>query len=240
MGRCVTTKMISRYLDGDLEPEVRRPVEIHLAECARCAKTLAEMRAMDDAIRQSAVAPAVTPDVASRVTAELRHRGAFFRARMAAGNRRLFGESLFSRRMAAALVAAAALVVVAFLVADRLTERTWARRAAPVVADAERVLVRLVFVDPSDAVAAKVQAREEASRLVWAREESRKLALSARLAEAQSGASPAVAKDLAYLETTFTLLAAGRPLPPNLEADLKEGGALVRAKRLHESLAPGG
>jgi len=235
----VTPKTISRYLDGDLEPEVRRQVEIHLAECARCAKALAEMRAMDDAIRQSAVAPAVTPDVASRVTAELRHRGAFFRARVAAGNRRLFGESLFSRRMAAAL-AAAALVVVAFLVADRLTERTWARRAAPVVADAERVLVRLVFVNPSDAVAAKAQAQEEASRLVWAREESRKLALSARLAEARSGASPAVAQDLAYLETTFTLLAAGRPLPPNLEADLKEGGALARAKRLQESLAPGG
>jgi hypothetical protein len=108
------------------------------------------------------------------------------------------------------------------------------------VADAERVLVRLVFVDPSDAVAAKAQAQEEASRLVWAREESRKLALSARLAEARSGASPAVAQDLAYLETTFTLLADGRPLPPNLEADLKEGGALARAKRLHESLAPGG
>jgi len=240
MGRCVTPKMISRYLDGDLEPEVRRLVEIHLAECARCAKALAEMRAMDDAIRQSAVTPAGTPDVASRVTAELRHRGAFFRARVAAGNRRLFGESLFSRRMAAALAAAAALVVVAFLVADRLTERTWAQRAAPVVADAERVLVRLVFVDPSDAVAAKAQAQEEASRLVWAREESRKLALSARLAEARSGASPAVAKDLAYLETTFALLADGRPLPPNLEADLKEGGALARAKRLHESLALGG
>jgi len=240
MGRCVTPKMISRYLDGDLGPAARRQVENHLAECAPCAKALAEMRAMDDAVRQSALAPSETPDVASRVTADLRRRGAFFRARARARNRRLFGESLLSRRMAAALAAAAALVVVAFIVADRLTERTWARRAAPVVADAERVLVRLVVMEPPDAVAARAQDQGEESRLAWARDEARKLALSSRLAEARSGASPAMAQDLAYLETAFALLADGRPLPPNLEADLKEGGALARAKRLLESLALGG
>jgi hypothetical protein len=45
---------------------------------------------------------------------------------------------------------------------------------------------------------------------------------------------------LAYLQTTFALLAEGRPLPESLHAQLSEGEALHRAARLRESLKPHG
>jgi hypothetical protein len=85
-----------------------------------------------------------------------------------------------------------------------------------------------------------VESPDAPGRLAWARDETRKLALSARLAEARSGASASLAGDLAYLEETFTLLADGRPLPPALWTQLSGGEALQRALHLHEQLTGGG
>ena len=100
--------------------------------------------------------------------------------------------------MAGGLAAAAVLLVVTLLGTTYLTHEAWAERTAPVVLDARRVLVRLVMVEPMS---------EEAGRLVAARETARQLALSHRLAQARSGADPALASDLNYLETTFGILA---------------------------------
>jgi len=230
MGECASDSTLSQYLDGDLSPPAAETVRMHVAGCRRCRERLAEMRALDDAIRSDAHAPAGPPDVASRVTDDLRRRGAFFRARVAAGKRRMFGDSLVSGRMLAALAVAAGILMLAAAGVDHVTRRNWARRTAPVLADAERVLVRLVYVERS----------EKSRRLAWARDESKKLALPERLIEARSRAEPAWAKDLAPLEATFTLLASGGPLPPQLVAQLSDGQLLGRATRLRENLARGG
>jgi anti-sigma factor RsiW len=221
--------MLSGYLDDRLPPATAARVRAHVAECAACARTLDEMRRVDDVVRKATVPSAEVPDLAGRVTEELSRRGAFLSARVAAGKRRLFGEVPVGRT-AAALAAAAVLLVAAFIGLDRLTRDSWARRAAPVVADAERVLVRLVYVE----------APQEASRLAWARDETRKLALSARLAETRQGASPLLADDLAYLEEAFARLADGQPLPPALWTQLSDGEALQRVAYVRDRLADGG
>jgi len=229
MGRCINGKTLSRYLDGDLAPAAAARVAAHLAECPACVRLLDEMRSADDAVRGEAAPAAAVPDVAARVTADLAGRGAFLAARVAAGKRRLFGE-LPVGRMAAATAAAAVIVAVGFVGLDRLTRDGWARRTAPVVADAERVLVRLVYVD----------APQEAARLAWARDESRRLDLSARLAEARTGASPSLDSDLAYLQETFTRLSDGGLLPVEFLSRLSGGEALARAAQLRERLSAGG
>jgi anti-sigma factor RsiW len=227
VGRCVTAKTLSRYMDGDLPSETVRDVDAHVAQCAVCRQTLAEMRAMDEAVRQSAVVPGEVPDVAAGVTAELRRRGAFWRARVTTGKRRIFGEGNGWLPTGIALMAAASLAVAILGGMDWLTRDAWNRRTAPVVADAERVLVRLVRMDsPADGQA----------RMVWARQEARKLALPDRLAEARQGASPAFSSDLAYLQTAFAMLAREEPLPSALQDQLKDGDALQRAVRLREVL----
>ena len=221
MGRCMSAKLLSRYLDDDLVPTARREVQEHMAACAACRRRLLEMEAMDEAVRRSARDSGEAPDVSERVVGELRHRGAFVRARMAAGRRQVFGGSLLTARMAGALAAAAVLLVVTLLGTTYLTHEAWARRTAPVMVDARKVLVRLVAVEsPSDAE----------TRLVGARETARELDLSDRLAQVRLGADPALAGDLTYLETTFTLLARGDPLPAGLQADLQTGEALGRAE----------
>jgi hypothetical protein len=224
----MTAKMLNRYLDGDLPPAGRREVEDHLDACEACRRMLSEIKAMDQLVRQSAEVSTAVPDVAGRVTAELQRRGAFFRARVTHGRRALFGESLLSSHMAAAVLAAAAVLVVALVGTDYMTRSAWSRRAAPVVADAERVLVRLVMVDPT----------EQQDRLAWARQEARKLELSDRLAAARTGASTGVAGDLAYLHSTFALLARDEPLPAELQAELAAGDVLQRAIRLRDDLKP--
>jgi len=229
MGRCVAGKMLSCHLDDRLPPAMAARVRAHVAECPACARALDEMRCVDDVVRKATVPSAEVPDLAGRVTEDLSRRGAFLSARVAAGKRRLFGEVPVGRT-AAALAAAAVLLVAAFIGLDRLTRDSWARRAAPVVADAERVLVRLVYVE----------APQEASRLAWARGETRKLALSARLAETRQGASPLLADDLAYLEEAFARLADGQPLPPALWTQLSDGEALQRVAYVRDRLADGG
>ena len=229
MGRCVAAKTLSRYLDDRLPPAAAARVRAHLAECAACARVLDEMRSADDVVRKATVPSAEVPDLAGRVTEDLSRRGAFLAARVAAGKRRLFGRVPVGRA-AAALAAAAVLLVAAFIGLDRLTRDSWSRRAAPVMADAERVLVRLVYVE----------APQEASRLAWARGETRKLALSARLAETRQGAAPLLADDLAYLEQAFAQLADGQPLPPALWTQLSDGEALQRVAYVRDQLADGG
>ena len=221
--------MLSGYLDDRLPPAMAARVRAHLAECPACARALDEMRSVDDVVRKATVPSAEVPDLAGRVTEDLSRRGAFLSARVAAGKRRLFGEVPVGRT-AAALASAAVLLVAAFIGLDRLTRDSWARRAAPVMADAERVLVRLVYVE----------APQEASRLAWARDETRKLALSARLAETRQGASPSLADDLAYLEEAFARLADGQPLPPALWTQLSDGEALQRVAYVRDRLADGG
>ena len=230
MSRCVSDKTLSQYADGELSPEAARRVDDHLAACPRCAAAVESLRRIDADLRREAVAEADTPDLAARVTQELQRRGAFFKARVAAGKRRLFGEGLAGGRMAGAVVAAAAIVFLSVAGADYLTRDRWARKSAPVLADAERVLVRLVYVESP---------RRE-PQLAWAREEVRKLGLSERLAEVRSGAGPALAGDFARLEKTFALLARAEPLPPDLEAQLAGGQLLQDAVRLQERVAAGG
>jgi anti-sigma factor RsiW len=225
----VTVRTLSRYLDGDLPPEAGREVEEHVAQCAACNQTLREMKAMEEVVRQPSAVPDDVPDLAGRVTAELQHRGAFLRARVDGGRRQLFGESPASLKTGVALLAAASLLAAVLVGADYLTRDAWTRRTAPVVADAERVLVRLVRVDP---------AADEQARLAWARQEARKLSLSDRLAEARRGADAALSGDLAYLETTFAMLARDDPLPSTLQAELAAGGALEHVVRLREVLQP--
>ncbi|MCX5674566.1 MAG: zf-HC2 domain-containing protein [Planctomycetota bacterium] len=229
MGRCVAGKMLSCYLDDRLPPAMAARVGAHLAECAACARALDEMRSVDDVVRKATVPSAEVPDLAGRVTEDLSRRGAFLAARVAAGKRRLFGEVPVARA-AGVLAAAAVLLVAVFIGLDRLSCDRWSRRAAPVVADAERVLVRLVYVE----------APQEASRLAWARDETRKLALSSRLAETRQGAAPSLADDLAYLEEAFARLADGQPLPPALWTQLSDGEALQRVAHLRDWLADGG
>ena len=230
MGRCVTGKTLSRLLDGDLASPAADEVRRHVAECPDCARLLGGMQGVDTVVRKSRAAMPETPDIAARVVGELERRGAFVRARVASARRGSFGERLVSGRMAAAVSVAASLLVLAFFGLDYLSAHSWARRTAPVLADAERVLVRLVCVD----------SRAEAARLARARQESRELGLSARLAEARSGADASSAGDLAYLEETFTLLADGGPISAEFLERLSAGEALQRATRLRETLTPGG
>jgi len=229
VGECASERTLGRYLDGDLTPAAAAKVAAHLAGCDRCRQRLHEVRALDSAIRGAAHTLGDAPDVASRVTDDLRRRGAFFKARVTAGKRRMFGESLMSGRMVAALAVAAGILMLGVSGADYVTRRDWARQTAPVLADAERVLVRLVYVGKAD----------DRGRLAWAREETKKLALPERFVEARSRAEPTWAKDLAPLETMFALLASGDRLPPQLVAQLTDGQLLGRATRLRETLARG-
>jgi hypothetical protein len=228
MGRCIAGKALSQYLDGELDPAAAAEVKRHVAACPVCASALAGMEAVEARVRGWKAPDGETPDVASRVTADLRGRGEFFVARVAAGRRRVFGERSVGARMAASFALAAAVVACAVMGLDWATRRAWVRRTEPVLADAERVLVRLVLVD--------LEAEAQAQALARAREQSREFALSERLAEARAGAGAAVADDLAYLETTFSLLAGGRPLPADLVAALAGGEVLKRAERVRESL----
>lgn len=230
MGRCASEKTISLYLDGELPASAAERLRGHLAVCRRCRRTVDDLGAVDEAIRQTMPPSGDVPDVASRVTGDLRCRGAFLRARLDAGKRRAFGESLMSLRMAAALVVAAGLVMLAAAGTSRMTHTRWARTTAPLLADAERVLVRLVYVER----------HEEAERLAWARGESRKLAIPERLAEVRARAAGAWSDDLVSLEMAFVLLAEDRPLPAAVTAQLSGGQLLARAMRLREDLAAGG
>jgi len=230
MRPCPNDKTLSRYLDGELSADAAARLREHLRVCARCAERYERIRAVEEAVRADVDASAEVPDLAPRVTAELGRRGAFLRARVAAGKRRLFGEGLRSWRMLAALSAAAGLVLIATAGMDWVTRRHWVRQTEPVLADAERVLVRLVYVRRDDT----------GRRLAWARDQTRKLDLVQRLSDARSAAEPAWHRDLGPLETTFALLAREDPLPPRLVDQLCGGELLGRTSRLRESLARGG
>lgn len=226
MGRCVAHKTLSEYADGELTPRAADEVRCHLVECTKCSGALAAMQETEAVVRCHISVEVQVPDLSSRVTEELRQRGEFFLARVAAGKRRVFGERSVSMRMAASIALAAAILVVAVAGLDYASRREWARRTDPVLADAERVLVRLTLVD--------LKAEEEG--LAKAREEARHFALSERLGRARVGAAAGLADDLAYLETTFSLLADGSPLPPDLLAALAQGEVLKRTEQLRKSL----
>ena len=230
MSGCASQRTLSVYLDGELSLAAAQRLRAHLAVCEGCRRALEGLQALDEAVRRQATPVAETPDVAARVTAELGGRGAFFKARLRAGRRRIFGESMVSLRMATALALAAGIVLVAAVGMERVTRDRWARRTAPVLADAEQVLVRLVYVKRG----------EEVGRMAWARDEARKLDLSPRLAEVRLHAGRVWSKDLAPLEATFAILAGNRPLPPDLAAQLSDGDLLAQATRLREDLAAGG
>ncbi len=230
MSGCPRERTLNLYLDGELSPAAAERLRGHMAVCEGCRRAIARLQALDEAVRREGPPVVETPDVAARVTAELGGRGAFLKARLRAGRRRIFGESMVSVRMATALALAAGIVFVAAAGMERVTRDRWARRTAPVLADAEQVLVRLVYVTCG----------EEGPRLAWARDEARKLGLSPRLAEVRLHAGRVWSQDLAPLEETFTLLAGNLPLPPDLAAQLGDGELLAQATRLREDLAAGG
>jgi anti-sigma factor RsiW len=67
------TNKLSDYLDGELTPAERRDVEGHLAGCAECAQTLAELRRVVEearALRPRPPAADLWPRVADRLPAE--------------------------------------------------------------------------------------------------------------------------------------------------------------------------
>jgi len=227
MGWCLSHKAINQYLDGELSPRVAERVEEHLAGCPRCAEVLEDLRGADAALRRASPAAQPVPDIASRVTAELHRRGAFLKARVAAGNRRLFGSSPVAVQMAGAVAVAALVLLTVGLAMSHVTKQRWVGRAEPVLKDTELVLVQLVHVDVS-------------RRVAMARDESKRLGLSERLASVVGQAEPAWAGDLAPLEQTFRLLAEDQPLPPDLVARLNDGELLDRTIRLRQSLLRGG
>jgi len=228
---CPSRRMLSTYLDGGLHPSVRRRLERHLAGCGRCARRLAEMEAVDRLLRAlAAPVEGPVPALAPRVTEALRRRGAFLRARVEAGRRRLFGRPGPTWRGAVSLGAAAALVFVGLAFLDWASEALWSRRAAPTLVDAEHVLVRLVHVPPGEAE----------RRLAWARAETRRLALPQRLREVRAEAAPNWEPALASLEAAFRRLAAEEPLAPDLWACLERGDLLARTSRLRRRLGGDG
>lgn len=79
--------LLSAYLDGELDPERRRLVEVHLATCAICRETLAALRAGDDALAALAPTP-VAPDLGREFRRRLRRQGA--RSALSAGLLALF------------------------------------------------------------------------------------------------------------------------------------------------------
>lgn len=181
-------------------------------------------RAPEDLMRE-APRPARVPDLAARVTGELDRRGAFLAARVAAAKRRWIGDRFVPGRMAAAVSAAAGIVLLAFAGLDHIWQREWCRQTEPVLADAERVLVRFVVEDPLDEPHVLARMRVSAGDL------------AGRLAEARRQArSPAMAADLAYLEHTFQVLARPEPLPPDVTEKLAAGEVRRRVSRLREDL----
>jgi hypothetical protein len=230
MNPCPDDKTLNRYLDGELGPRRAARVREHLARCERCARRYADLNGVEEAVRTAGDDSSAVPDLATRVTGDLSRRGAFFRARVAAGRRRLFGRWVLSWRMLGAVVAAAVIVTIGFAGMDYLAQRQWARRTGPVLADAERILVRLVYV--------KTEA--EPQRLARAREEVRSLDLARRMDEVQATARPVWARDLAPLADTFSLMAQDEPLPEPLVHRLSGGELLARACRLRETLSRGG
>jgi hypothetical protein len=226
---CMGRKTIQQYLDGELAPCAADRVEQHVAACSRCAEVLADLRLVDAALRREKPAAQQSPDIATRVTAELHHRGAFLKARVAAGKRRWLGSNRAMTPALGALAAAVIVFVAVGLAADHFTRERWVGEAGPVLKDTELVLVRLVHIDASQQVA-----------VAQAREESKRLGLSERLAGVVGRAEPAWAGDLAPLEQTFKLLAADQPLPPDVVAKLTDGELLDRAVRLRQSLLQGG
>jgi len=230
MGPCPDDKTLSRYLDGELGCRGAERVRRHLDRCARCARRYEERRRVDQALCTSRSDSPPVPDLASRVTGDLARRGAFFRARVAAGKRRLFGDWVLSWRMLGAVTAAVIIVSLGLAGMDYMTRRQWARRTGPALADAERILVRLVYVK-----------HEAGSRgLARAREEVRRLDLARRLGEARSSAEAPWARDLAPLADTFSLMAEEDPLPQSVVHRLSDGELLARACRLREMLVRDG
>jgi len=226
MGRCFEQRTLSEYLDGELAMCASEHVRSHLAECEKCSRVLADLQETEAVVKRYGRLNGEVPDLAARVTEELRQRGEFVWARAAARRRKLFGEHAMSLRIIGAAALAAVILLAAFVGLDQASRRAWAARTDPVLADAERVLIRLTLVDP--------RADEEA--LAKAREEAREYEIPTRLAEVRSGVGAGLVEDFACLQSTFSLLVEGRPLPPELAASLAQGDLLKKTEHLRGSL----
>jgi anti-sigma factor RsiW len=220
MSRCVPRRTLSRYLDGDLTPEEAEGVRSHLADCEPCRNALGELGAVDETLERTAQVRPKEPDLASVVVGELEARGAFFAARVTAAKRRLVGRRFVPGRLAAAFAAAAAIVFVTMAGLDYVSRREWARRAEPVLADAEQVLVRMVLVDPEEEPIVLAETRAEAGKVAQ------------KLAGVRKEARRGVAPDLVYLERAFARLAGPDDLPPEVAAELASGEVRDRVARL--------
>ena len=226
MQRCIPRETLSRYMDGETSPASAECVRRHVDACPLCVRALEELRSVDAAIRRE-MAPQAAPDLAGRVAGDLEARGAFLGARIAAGKRRLFGDRAPIGRIAGVMAAAASIVILSFVGLDSLNRRAWERRTEPVLADARRVLVRLVLVDPE----------EHQEALGRARALARELALAERLAAVRADADVGRAADLGDLARAFAGLAGEDDLGPDLVALLESGDLLHRTDRLRDSLA---
>ncbi len=68
MPSCLDVYILQSFADGQLEEAQRATVEAHVAECPRCRRLLAQLRAVSDPLRDTA--PAETPaDLAQRLLA---------------------------------------------------------------------------------------------------------------------------------------------------------------------------
>ena len=48
---CLTVQTaLEAYVDGDLDPEEARSLELHLADCASCQKALTRLQAVEEAL----------------------------------------------------------------------------------------------------------------------------------------------------------------------------------------------
>lgn len=93
--------MLSRYLDGDLPLPVRRELDVHLAQCARCARDMEILSRNDRVLRAWGQRHTAVPaTVEHRITRDI-------------GRRRRLGPLIaFSKMMPAALGTSAAALLV--------------------------------------------------------------------------------------------------------------------------------
>jgi hypothetical protein len=106
--------LLSQYLDGELDPATRRDVDRHLADCADCAATLAQLAAVKERAGSLSAAPPgadLWPGIAARIGGDrggspairpVRRVG----ARPRGDGFRLSGAQLLAAGLAVALVSA--------------------------------------------------------------------------------------------------------------------------------------
>ncbi|MBN2495685.1 MAG: zf-HC2 domain-containing protein [Deltaproteobacteria bacterium] len=120
-------KLLSAYLDRELEPRRRERLETHLTQCQACAAALEQLSAQSEALADALPAPAVPPALRGRVLAALDARAPWHRRQRA-------------RLVQAACVAACA--ILGFACGALLS---WSRAAPADPPAAERALIAEAF-----------------------------------------------------------------------------------------------